>query len=138
MKVLSGGRLSIPTGFLANLSWWKNETTPVTLELMDRGWAILHCTAKMKPSPSLSTDDLDATQRAALVGALSDRYRQFSLYGEDDCRIRLTKDVIALFGPPRGAILELFLQPLTDTIELLSLERREERLRFTTELLERL
>jgi hypothetical protein len=144
VNVGTSGRVSVPADILAQMSWWKNETTDVTLELLDRGWARLHRSDAVADVLTAATaealgslSDEARTEPRDLDLALSDRERRFSLYGGDDCRLRLTKEVLALFGPSRGAKLQIFLQPVGQSIDFLSLDRREERLRLTADLLGR-
>ena len=122
-------RLCIPADVLRAVRWWKKETVEVTAELVEEGLVRIYLGEEARPLVKTLAEDvagLTNKERYERAAVLSDRYRDLKLYAE--CRLRLTKDVAHVLGISWGDRTSLFVRPIKNGMEIMSLKFRLDRL----------
>jgi hypothetical protein len=128
-KVAADGRLKVPSDVLNRVSWWKKEKMRVCVELTYKGLVRVFPNSAVRKKLDADARD-EPTSEADFIAraAMADRYREASLYGEPDCRLRLTKDITPWLGFSLGEEVLLYMQAFPNGLEIMTVDHRFERL----------
>jgi hypothetical protein len=123
------GRIKIPSDVLKVVVWWTGKTVRVSVELTYKGLVRVYPSSAVRKR--LEVDDIEeVTSEAVFVARAvrADRYRDASLYGDPDCRLRLTKDICPWLGFALGDRAPLYVQAFPNGLEIMTIEHRFDRL----------
>jgi bifunctional DNA-binding transcriptional regulator/antitoxin component of YhaV-PrlF toxin-antitoxin module len=123
------GRVTFPADILKALSWWKDETIEVVLELVQVGVVRVFEAKSVRAGLSALRRDAEVMPRPEalqMLSVLADRYRPATLYRER--RLQLTKELSPILGVALGEKKHLFAQPFVDWLELITFDVRASRL----------
>jgi hypothetical protein len=124
------GRLALPVDVLREISWWRGDTVRVVVEAYDVGHLrIFEASAIADELDRLSAgvDGEAGLDGIARLAVLADRYRPGVIYKEK--RLPFVRETAAIVDVVLGSKAELFVQPVIQWIEVLTLERRLHRLK---------
>jgi hypothetical protein len=128
-KVSANGRLKVPSDVLNRVPWWKKETIRVAVELTYKGLVRVYPSDAVRKKLDEENKEEPTSEAEFIARAtMADRYREASLYGEPDCRLRLTKDIAPWLGFSLGQEALLYMQAFPKGLEIMTVEYRFERL----------
>lgn len=128
-RVEKGGRLPIPAEVMREMPWWTRSTIRMMADLVEEGIIRLYPADRVREQlRELIRNAQDEPEEMAgeLLAAIADRYRELPLY--QDYRITLQKEVCTFLGFQLGERASLFVQPREGFLEVMSLQKRHERL----------